>query len=544
MAIKRKLDAGDLAVLELVEDEIWFPEFLRTTSDGESDKNLWPPTPWKHRDYQRMILTDKSKFISLTGGRAIGKCEPGNARILTVDGYQYLRDLVKLPSFLVYSLTPDQKLAQRRARALPNGRKNTYTITTETGHEITVTPNHPVLTEDGWKPAEEITQGEKVAVITHIPYDTHNVALRWHELRWLGYVLLSPYPIKIGSKFKPKFKKIGKELEVIADRFSTIWHKDEDGVYSFHRIKGPLLSPIRALYIETDIFGYTSYGKSPDFIPTLVMREGNENVKIFLEALFAQYGQLDAKSVSIKASSKRMSLQIQELLLRFGIETRIDNNVVSLLEYEDVFNFWNIFKLPGVGLTQLAVPEQRPRINSFMRLDTVRSIVKDEKRSTTYAIYVYEDNNYISSNIFVHNTVILEDKIIYEIVNYDKEFPMTPEQVLATANQAQLTPLLNKLIQRFTGSRFLSGFLFGNGSTKGGINKADGTMVFPVRAKPFTFFFRIAGSKGEQNMVGLHIPRIKIDEAQIFPPTAFTQLLPAFNHWEPKTQLFVAGVKW
>jgi hypothetical protein len=543
MAIKRKLDEGDIAVLELFEDEVWFPEWLRSTADGESDKNLWPPQEWKHRDYQRMILTDRNKFVSLTGGRAIGKCEIGTARILTTEGYEQIKDLATLPSFMVYSLDEDQKLVYKRAKALPDKITSTYIIRTESNHSVQVTHEHPILTESGWKPAKEIKPGDTIEVITHIPHQNHINALRWHELRWLGYTIFSPNAIRLKTKFKPRFKRIGQEIEIIAERFMANWHKTPEGEYSLHKKQGKYTSPMRALYHELGMYHYIHFGNNPYSLPDILMKENNEQIAIFLEAAFAQYGKLEAREISLQTKNRPTALQLQELLLRFGIESKIDETYnVSLLGYQDVYKFWEIFKIPGVGLVNMAVPVERAHINEFMRLDTVTSVEYDTFQRQTYSLYVYDTNNYISGNIFVHNTVILEDKIIYEIVNYDKEFPMTPEQVLATANQAQLTPLLNKLIQRFTGSRLLSGFLYKPGGAKGGINKADGTMTFPVRAKPFTFFFRIAGSKGEQNMVGLHIPRIKIDEAQIFPPTSFTQLLPAFNHWEPKTQLFVAGV--
>lgn len=41
---------------------------------------------------------------------------------------------------------------------------------------------------------------------------------------------------------------------------------------------------------------------------------------------------------------------------------------------------------------------------------------------------------------------------------------------------------------------------------------------------------------------GLHVPKIIIDEGQLYMHTAYTQLLPALNQWERNIQLFAAGV--
>ena len=149
---------------------------------------------------------------------------------------------------------------------------------------------------------------------------------------------------------------------------------------------------------------------------------------------------------------------------------------------------------------------------------------------------MYEHNNYIGDNLYVHNSVVLEDKMVFDIVNSNAEFPVTPEMVLVTSNQAQMTPLQNRLILRFGSSKFLKDFLRGN------VNKSTGVMTFPRKGKPFILTMRIAGSRGENNMVGLHIPKIVGDEMQLFPLPAWTQLQPTYNSWEPKRQQVHAGV--
>jgi hypothetical protein len=551
MAIRKKLDDGDLAALEMIEDEVWLPEFLRNTADGESDKNLWPSIPWRHRDYQRMILTDRSKYLSLLGGRAIGKCEPGYARILVVgEGYVRLDELAARKSFTVYAMSEQGKLVQARAAAQPDEEKPLVTVETESGFRLKTTTNHPYFTDRGWVEAKDLSAGDYVAVLSHMPNDSIQSGLRWHELRFLGYTILTS-PVQQNTYIRPRFKRIGKELEEIAERFPTNWHKNEYGDYSFVRIKGPLRSPMKTLQYEMELSQYNRWWQVSRSFPKLLMRERTENIKIFLEALFAQYGELSFKDVSIIIPSIIMAQQLRTLLLYFGIEVKIEeidkvfggkiyniNHKVSLLDYESVYKFWQIFNIPGVTVNELPKPVvQKAIVTDFLRFDKVKSAVyDDDHKYQTFSMYVYEHNNYFSSGFLVHNTVILEDKIIYEVVNYDREFPDTQEQLLTTANQAQMTPLLNKLIQRFTSSKILKQFL------KGNVNRSDGTLRFPARAVPFTLFFRIAGSKGENNVVGLHVPRIKIDESQIYPPKAFTQLLPSLNTWQAKFQLMLAGV--
>jgi hypothetical protein len=48
---------------------------------------------------------------------------------------------------------------------------------------------------------------------------------------------------------------------------------------------------------------------------------------------------------------------------------------------------------------------------------------------------------------------------------------------------------------RFTAGKLLKDFL------RNRINKSEGTMQFTLQAKPLIFNYRIAGSRGENNMV-------------------------------------------
>jgi hypothetical protein len=116
MALKQKLDAEEKALLEIIEDPIWLGEFLRSTADGEVDKNVWPKLPWEYRDYQRQFLSDQSEFILYTGGRAIGKCQPCGSKVYTTEGYKTITELYKRACFIAYALDESTKeIVQRRA---------------------------------------------------------------------------------------------------------------------------------------------------------------------------------------------------------------------------------------------------------------------------------------------------------------------------------------------------------------------------------------------------------------------------------------------
>lgn len=539
--LKQKLDAEELALLEIVEDSIWFGEFMRRTADGEVDKNVWPKgDPWKYRDYQRQFLSDTSEFILYTGGRAIGKCQPSGARVYTTKGYKTIGELGREKYFITYTLDPiSMSIVQRRAVIVKDTLSPAYTIRTESGFEIVTTKVHPILTPDGYKLMADLEVNDYVAVTTRLPHESNNNALQWHELRILGYIFLEP-KFRVKYKISPRYKKIGAELEVISDRLLTTWNKDFDGRYTLTQKVGPYKHPINSLFEQMNMYhAFRQYGAKK--IPNMIKEERLDNIQVFLEAVFAQFAELKQREITLSLQHKDLAQDFQELLLRFGIESRIENTGIvwklSLLDYRAVYRFWKTFDIPGVSSGQMEMPIGTDDATEYMRYEKITHKWLSHKVTDTYAVHVYEHNNYIGDNFYVHNSVVLEDKLIHAIINSHEEFPITPEMVFVTANQAQMSMPQSRFISRFTASPFLKDFL------KGKINKSIGIMEFPRKSGgPLKFWMRIAGSNGEQNMVGLHLPRIVGDEAQLFPLPAYTQLMPAYNQWEPKRQQIWGGV--
>lgn len=539
--LKQKLDAEEMALLEIIEDPIWFGEFMRGTADGEIDKNVWPKGQvWKYRGYQREFLSDTSEFILYTGGRAIGKCQPSGARVYTTEGYKTIGELAKRKYFITYALDPhSMSVVQRRAVITKDKLSEAYTIKTESGHTFVSTKLHPILTPDHYKLMADIQIGDYVAVATKLPHESNNAALQWHELRIIGYVFLMD-TFRAERNIKPRSKKIGAEIEVIADRLVVNWHKDFDGNYKLVHKQGPYKHPLTTLLEQVRLNNaMRQYGVK--CVPDIIKEERLENIAVFIEAVFAQYAELSTRKVSIKLPHIQVALDFQELLLRFGIESKISGKdkewVLDLLDYRAVYRFWKTFQLPGVTVGQMEMPPATLDATEYMRFEKVTAKYLSHEKTNTYAVHVYEFNNYIGDNLYVHNSVVLEDKIMYNIVNSYEEFPITPEMVFVTANQAQMSMPQSRFISRFTASPFLKDFL------KGKINKSIGIMEFPRKnGGSLKFWMRIAGSNGEQNMVGLHLPRIVGDECQLFPLPAYTQLMPAYNQWEPKRQQIWGGV--
>lgn len=551
MALQKKLDDSELALLEIIEDPVWLSEFLRSTNQGDMNKSNWPSDEFKHRPYQKEILTDQNKHIVITGGRSIGKCQAATAKIFTNEGFKTINELLKRngKSFLTYAYGTDGKFKLRRAVISKDKFSKLYRFHTPSGNSVECTANHPILTPSGFVVAGDLKIGDLIAVTNRLPTDhCRNDSFSWYELRLMGYDSLNNLQLVGHMGIQPRFNQVAEELEVIAKNLFLNVRK-EDGRYYLERIKtGQTRHYLLQLWREVG-----SVGARKKRIPRLdwIKQEKLENIRTFLEAVFAQYGTLTRDKISIEIYNREYTNDFQELLMYFGIATRvietekkrpnkqrysIDDRIYILetIDRRYATLFWKTFKIPGIKANiQFEPNESEPEM---IRWEPITHQKVRNYNVLTFAVSVYTDETYISDYVVVHNSVIIEDLLTYQIVNNDIEFPKTAEQLLVTPNTNQLTPLLDRLILKFTTSPMLKEFLGNN------VNRSKGTLDFKFGGRNHRFYARIAGSRESNNLVGLHIPKISGDEMQLFPITAFNQLQPTLNTWEPKVQEIYCGV--
>lgn len=544
----KELDQSDFALAFILQDEILFPEFLRSTKDGDMQyKAFWEP--FKYRWYQKDLLTDKNHYIILTGGRSIGKCMLSSDRLLTDKGYITHGEAKKSP-FKAYSIDKEGNLELEIGYCTENGLKSVYRLSTAYD-TIHCTDLHPVFTQNGYTFARDIQIGDLVQTLTKLPH-VQNTDHNWQELRLLGYLFYDIHRYKLNkTPLKVRSSKAREELRAICEYFNLKYLVTNEGIILRNR-KIYTTHPLSMIFKYFNLHyvrQHTAWDSKQNRISKQIMTLNEKDLQIFLEAFFSQYAILEAKKIKIPIPNYRMEGQLRELLLRFGIMTKaVDgeltrreitkdkhkiqkfNYFIETLEDQDAFRFWKTFNIPGYKFDTV------PRVEDREQWIFTPIIHKEKlEHRRTYAVQVRKNHTYVAEGIHVHNSLVLEDKILFDLFNSQKSLGKTPELVLATANQAQMTPLLTHLNGRILQSPFLRNF------TKTGVNKNEGILEIN-QGIVSKMFARIAGSKGANNMIGLHTPRIIIDEGQVFPNVSFTELMPVLNFWEKEHQIMIAGV--
>jgi len=131
-------------------------------------------------------------------------------------------------------------------------------------------------------------------------------------------------------------------------------------------------------------------------------------------------------------------------------------------------------------------------------------------------------------------TVSMETKIIHNAVRNKYAKASSNEILLVVQNKAQLEPVFLRLTQFFRRHPFLKYFIDRNSINFSNheIRLLNGAMVR----------CRIVGSSADSNVIGMHVPCILVDEAQVFSYAAWNSLLQCLNSWDEGNQIWVSGV--
>ncbi|MBN8637557.1 MAG: hypothetical protein J0M07_19700, partial [Anaerolineae bacterium] len=204
--------------------------------------------------------------------------------------------------------------------------KPVYRLTTQLGRQIEATDNHPFYTFDGWRQLGELCPGDQIAVPRRLPVEGANV---WpdHQLIALGHLLAEGNLCHTTGVYyytadDEQLADYVKHAEMFDNSCVTVTrHKAAYSVYSKRVDRSEpqaLVEWIKAL----GLWGKDSYTK---FIPDDVFTLTNRSISLLLARMWEGDGHinLNGRSLFYATSSTRMVHQIQHLLLRLGIISRI-----------------------------------------------------------------------------------------------------------------------------------------------------------------------------------------------------------------------------
>ncbi|MEM6398158.1 MAG: replicative DNA helicase [Bacteroidota bacterium] len=263
------------------------------------------------------------------------------------------------------------------SRAFSTGKKQTYCIQTRSGRKIKATANHKFLTISGWKRLDELKRGEHIALPRIVPVETIDNRCSETELALLGHLIgdgctLPRHSIQYTTKeFDLAETVVNLAKEQFGDQVNPRIRKENNlkkghswyQVYltSTRKHTHGVRSAISEWLASLGVFGLRSHEK---YVPEVVFQQSLEKIELFLRHLWSTDGCINLTKagknkypkIYYASSSERLSRDVQALLLRIGINSRLkrveqkngrDQYHVIVSGKVDLLNFANRVKAVG-----------------------------------------------------------------------------------------------------------------------------------------------------------------------------------------------------
>jgi len=260
------------------------------------------------------------------------KCLPGDTEIIdaTTGKIVTLEDLYHGQAQLTHTISCATDMLRLQtsnvARVMDNGFKAVYRLKTALGHTIEATANHPFYTYEGWKILDHLQVGELIATPRRLPVEGHT-AWSEHEVIALGHLLAEgnlchPSSVYFYSQTEAQVRDFVQAAEAFPNvkcsrgiQKATIW------VYAGRKDRKQLPG-IVPWAKGLGIWGKNARQKT---IPAAVFELNNRQIGLLISRMWEGDGHIDVpgRSLFYATASERMARQLQHLLLRLGIISRL-----------------------------------------------------------------------------------------------------------------------------------------------------------------------------------------------------------------------------
>ena len=236
----------------------------------------------------------------------------------------------KLPwHSLTYNERKRKFIISRVIGWLPQGKRKCFEIKTKDGHTLKLTDDHLVLTLNGWKEVKNLTSGDCLAIprkVSEPPPKYLGKKLTDDEIKIIAYIIgdgnCTHYPLTFANIDPEIINDLNKSLESLNCELYQKSNKD----YRIRKKKnlpsGSYRSPAKELLRRVGVFGRKGPAKE---IPSKIFKLSKEQLSVFISRIWSCDGHIDlsAKAVIYSSTSLKLIKQLQFLLLRFCIVSRL-----------------------------------------------------------------------------------------------------------------------------------------------------------------------------------------------------------------------------
>lgn len=324
----------------------------RVRSWGETVKDAWAfyerikagetgvLTPWASINEATLGFWPQD-LVVVAARQGVGKCvkfdtllmDPVSGLLSTIEEL-YRNDAVKLVP--AWSRSGGVRASAIEAKH-DTGTKQCLRFDLGSGRSLSVTPEHPFITPDGDKRAEELRPGWTVGLPSRLPLPTNPELLPEEELDFLAIMLADGACTSSDVRFTkhdPEIVRLGERASVyFGTRFVSC---DAGNDWRFSRMPGVLKNPARELLRAHALDGVLSKNKT---LPDAIYKLNASQLARFLTVFWMCDGYTDS-APGITLASESLVRGIQHLLLRLGIQSSV--HYKQARNGDGVFDAWRL----------------------------------------------------------------------------------------------------------------------------------------------------------------------------------------------------------
>ncbi|HIK27349.1 MAG: replicative DNA helicase [Oscillatoriaceae bacterium SKW80] len=363
----------------------------------------------------------RSDLIVIAGRPSMGKCLTADSIILQADGsLSTIAEIYNQRQANLLTLGQDWKFhITQPSEFIDDGIKPVFRVTTQLGRVLESTITHPYLTVEGWQPLEKLKPGDKIAVPRRLEV-FGKATIRECEVDLLAYLigngcLTGELPqftnsnSKVIEEFKQAIADFSPELivkiETQKERAAILYTVTQKN----NNKKNPLIEWLQYIGI---------WGKkdTEKIIPAFLFKLKRSLISRFLNRLFVTtgYSLIEKLKIGYITVSKNLAQQLQHLLLRFGIISRIDKQKNIDLWYLDITAESIKDFIIEISRQQIEIKNVLENIEKLpLQQLTTSDIYWDEIAyieavgcKQVYDLTIPGTHNFIANDICVHNTAI------------------------------------------------------------------------------------------------------------------------------------------
>ncbi len=350
----------------------------------------------------KKILMDlsRSHVAIVCGKRGGGKCLHENTLITLENGCEIKIKDLQTTNQKIMALTSKYKILKKeKTKFYKRTVSELLLVKLRSGKEIKLTPEHPLLTLSGWKPIQKLNIGSRIAtprkinVFGKLNTNPNNIKILAYLLTEghlrNNFILFTNSDKTIMAEFKKTIHNFDDNLEIKNHSKYTcrivntnikrkiVINKRQKNKFT----KGIVFDKKNKLRKYLENIGIYNKLAIKREIPQIIFKQNKKNLALFLNRLFSCDGSIyfekpNRSIISYSTSSKKMILQVQSLLLRFGIlsiirekKTKVNKNYELKILSQHNYKFKT--KISLFGKKKLKIKKIKPLKKTNPNVDTI-----------------------------------------------------------------------------------------------------------------------------------------------------------------------------